>query len=106
MRRLRRKLGLKEKKLDGSFFYIFSINVSPRQRIMQTHSRLIVKNEFVAVYVFSEFTVRTRQVAQQSSNFSSLKIFEVVSSVGDLLIGILRGIPLDPQVNNIIGLVL
>lgn len=74
--------------------------------MLHTQSRLIVKKELVAVYVLSEFTVKTRQVAQQSSNFSTLNILEVVSSFGDLLIGILRGIPFDPHVYNTIGLVL
>lgn len=73
---------------------------------MHKQSKLIVKNEFVALYVLSEFTVSTRQVAQQSSNFSNLKILEVVSSFGFLLIGRLNGTPLEPQVYNIIGLVL
>lgn len=56
--------------------------------------------------MLSEFTVRTLKVAQQLSNFSTRKILEVFSSVGDLLIGILSGTPFEPQVYNTIGLVL
>ena len=74
--------------------------------MMHTQSRLIVKNEFVAVKVLSEFTVSTRQVAQQSSNFSNLNTLDVVSSFGFLLIGKLSGIPFEPQVYKTIGLVL
>ncbi len=45
-----------------------------------------------------EFATNTRQVAQHSSNFSTLQIEDVVSSVGDFEIGKLSGIPLEPQV--------
>jgi hypothetical protein len=74
--------------------------------MIHKQSKLIVKNELVGVYVLSVFVVRTLNVAQQSSNFSNLKILEVVSSVGDLLIGMLRGTPFEPHVYNEIGLVL
>ena len=77
---------------------------------MHTQFRLIVKNEFVAsngnAEVVSVFGANTLNVAQQSSNFSNLNTLDVVVSVGDLLIGILKGTPLELQVYNVIGLVL
>ena len=56
--------------------------------------------------MFSALATNTRQVAQQSSSFSTLKILEVVVSVGLLLIGMLSGVLPELQVYNTIGLVL
>ena len=56
--------------------------------------------------MLSWLAISTRQVAQHSSNFSTLNIVEVVVSVGVLLIGIARGVLLVLQVYKTIGLVL
>ena len=50
--------------------------------------------------------INTRQVAQHSSNFSTLKMLEVVASFGVLLMGILSGVLFAPQVYKTMGLVL
>ena len=84
--------------------------MSSRHLIIHTHFKSIVKNELVdrygVVLVASGLGSRTRHVAQQSSNFSSLNTVDVVVSAGSLLIGIASGVPLEPQVYSTIGLVL
>ena len=65
----------------------------------------IVKNEFVAVYVFvPELNVNTLNVAQHPSTFSTLNIFEVVTSPGVFDIGIATAVL--SQVYKVTGLVL
>ena len=68
-----------------------------------------MKKEFVLTYgnklVVSGLGARTRQVAQQSSNFSNLKTLEVVPSIV-LVVGIAKGVEPPEQVYNTIGLVL
>lgn len=65
----------------------------------------VVKNEFVAVYVFvSALYINTLSVAQHPFTFSTLNIVDVVCSFGVLDIGIASGVPL--QVYNVTGLVL
>ena len=78
--------------------------------MMHTQLKLIVKNEFVAsngnVDVVSVFVVNTLNVAQQSSNFSNLKTFDVVVSLGSLLIGKDNGVDPLEHVYRTTGLVL
>ena len=91
-------------------FYCMSTYVSSKHLIRQTQFKSIVKNEFVDTngnrLVVSVFGASTRQVAQQSSNFSSLKTVDVAVSLGSLLIGSASGVPLEPHIYHTIGLVL
>ena len=77
---------------------------------MHTQLRLIVKNEFVASkgypLVVSVFGANTLNVAQHSSNFSSLNTVLVVVTAGSLLIGIANGVEALEQVYSVTGLVL
>ena len=90
--------------------YMHSTKVSSKHLIMHTQLRLIVKNELVASYgnpaVVSVLGANTLNVAQQSSNFSSLNTVLVVVTAGSLLIGIARGVPPPEQVYKVTGLVL
>jgi hypothetical protein len=54
----------------------------------------------------SGFGVSTLNVAQHPSNFSNLKMVEVVVSVGSLLIGIASGALVDPHIYSVTGRVL
>lgn len=73
--------------------------------MLHKQSVFTVKNELVAVYVaVSGLYVNTLKVAQHSSIFSTLNIFEVVVSPGVLDTGIVSGVPL--QVYKVTGLVL
>lgn len=96
-----------------SFFYLRntytqSTNVSVKQRIAQTQSKLIVKKELVATYgltlVVSGLSARTRQVQQFPSTFSTLNTLEQVVDISvqvaveSLLVGIVHGAPLPQQV--------
>ena len=87
-----------------------STKVSSRHLIMHTQPRFIVKNEFVASNgkfdVVSVFGANTLNVAQQSSNFSSLNTVDVVVTVESLLIGIANGVAPPEQVYRDTGLVL
>ena len=83
---------------------MLSTTVSSRHLSMQQQPKLIVKNEFVASYgntlVSSVLGASTLQVAQQPSNFSSLKTVLVVVTAGSLLIGIANGVFPPEQVYN------
>lgn len=104
------RLLLLKKQVIEPVFYMLSTTVSSRHLSMQQHPKLIVKNEFVASYgntlVSSVLGASTLQVAQQPSNFSSLKTVLVVVILGSLLIGIANGVFPPEQVYNCIGLVL
>ena len=91
-------------------FYCVSTKVSSKHLIKATQFKSIVKKEFVLIYgkilVVSGLFAKTLHVAQQLSNFSNLNIFDVVVSVGLLLIGISNAVLQHERGYNTIGLVL
>ena len=66
--------------------------MSPKHLIAQIHSKFIVKNDSVAVYVPSSFAINTLNVAQQLSIFSTLNTDEKVSGFASRVVGACHGV--------------
>ena len=60
--------------------------------MLHIHSKFIVKNDSVAVYVPSSLAIKTLNVQQQLSIFSTLNTDEVVVGSATLDVGALHGV--------------
>lgn len=60
--------------------------------MLHIHSKFIVKNDSVAVYVPSSLAIKTLNVQQQLSIFSTLNTDEVAVGSATLVVGALHGV--------------